>query len=914
MMKRYALVIALFLLPTTLFAQTQTPPCLIETPQQRAIWDRMKAENHVGYQQIVKNTTWERYNDIGRWEMLAAIVNRDQALGTKSILEIQNVLSNWTNIFAGNESREYAIELPVMYGCLYPYMTDEQRTNFYDYNVKVAEKILSMLRLGDSDQATGNILGLLLMDKVMGTSFGQRTFFNGITNQPVGGLTPTDCQIESSGRDAVCYFAKVMGEGGAWPEGTQYNGGTLWLWLSGIQWLGIENFPEALPFLRALPKYLMHEHMPGLRNRWEFGDTEHPNQMILAHGPQDIWQVLQSLLDEIGEPQLAAYVRQFEVDMLAANGIKTQNPLYARYYYRHNPYGQKLAWREWAGKSYAAVGQGLANWRTGWDCADKGTYLQTPGVTRGVVDHWNAFEFDIRHFRKCQTAVDHPLGYGADRRLFNTVLVRDSGMSIEVGGLTGTAYLENVVGYAGGYNAGVSQDVYEGYTPAPPTFQHGQFRHVFEPLDGPADAPSVLLVVDTIHAEDPTTLVGVGWQNSVLQPEQMYSKLILDRFKRAKPITFYWHTPVSPTIVDRKISWTLKDTKVSIQAVQATAPLLQEIVDESVTHCSATMTTPGCLGGYMAPSELKFQVRSSTETLPIYSTFVHCITATEVGSASCEALESSAGVHTIGGVVIRPNLPNVSFLASAVQGPKLVTSLLPNGRVRWDRSKAISLLANTRICDAFAFNAKGGDVYVADLCESKTWEVEQDKKLLPMTKVDALWKFTTAAGAVSVRPMGSVPPPPPPPPPCTYSVAPTTIDVVAAASSATIQYTASDSTCPAPAIKPSVAWITPGTAASAAVRRTLEASNDAVTIAVEQNTGPARSGDVIVDSVTVTVNQMAAPAPPPPPCVPRVEVGSISATASAAAVAKFVNDKEATGYEFIGWRSAGMALFRKVCR
>lgn len=909
MIRLFSLVcLALALWTAPAFAQFVPPSCPLDTPVQRVIWDRMKAENHVGYQQIIKNTTWDRYNDIGRWEMLAAIVNKDAAMMQRAYTEVKTVLSDFTNVFRGNESREYAIELPVMYACMYPYLDDTQRSAFRDYIVKVGDGIVAINRLGDSDQATGNYLGIALMDKFVGTKYLTGTFFDGVMTKPVGGLAPSDCQLETSMRDAVCYFAKVMSLDGAWPEGTAYNGGTLWLFMTGIKLIGIEFFPEAVPFLKSLPKYLFHEHMPGLRNRFEFGDTEHPNQMILAHGPQDVWQVLQSLLDQIGEKDSAAYVRQFEADMLAANGITVQNPMYSRYYYFHNPYGEKLPWREWAGKAYSARGQGLMFWRTGWSSVDRATWLHTPGTTNGVVDHWGAFEVDMRAFRNGKTVIDHPLGYGPDRRLFNTVMIRDSGISPESGGVVGTAFEDGVLGFASGFNAGIGADVYEGYAIPAPTFQHGQFRYVFQPLDGGVSGPDVWLVIDTVHADDPTTLTGIGWMNSVLQPSDMYSKSILDRFLNAKPLSFYWHTPVKPTITGTSIAWDLGNTKTSISLIYPDAALFDvDSIDEAAAFCSPTNPTPwpSCIGGYVDAGQLKYATKFSYKALPEYSATVHCVKAFETVGGECAVLQSASGAKVIGGSITRPNLPTVSILVSAIKGPKLSTSLFSNGRVRWDHSKGEAVVKSTRVCAPFTFEARGGDVYFADLCDG-AWLVEQGGKALQTTRVQSLLKATTAAGLVTVRQSGQDVPVPDPvepkPVPCTYTLAPVTYSFPAGGGSTTLKITPSAATCAAPVITSSVTWIKP---ANVSGQWTLTASANTATT--------SRTGSIAVNGMaSMVAMQAGVTAPVPPTCKTVIETILISASASSATWTTQINQKEQQGYTFLDAES-GKAFFRKNC-
>src|SRR5205085_28182 len=79
---------------------------LIATPEFMARWTKAKAEptpplytyagapsGHPWYQQIIFNTTWDRYADEGRWELLRGLIDRDPVWMRKSFEELRGGLS-----------------------------------------------------------------------------------------------------------------------------------------------------------------------------------------------------------------------------------------------------------------------------------------------------------------------------------------------------------------------------------------------------------------------------------------------------------------------------------------------------------------------------------------------------------------------------------------------------------------------------------------------------------------------------------------------------------------------------------------------------------------------------------------------------------------------------------------------------
>lgn len=729
-MKKVFLACALILLSSAAaFAQAITPPCVIDTSAQRAVWDRMKADNHVLYQQIKFNTTWDRYADHGRWELVAALIDNDTVLFRKAVVE---TLANLpVSPVAGNWIREFGLERVMQYGCLYPHMTADERSRYRTWIENEAETILKGTRSGDSDQATGNYFTLAMADTVLGTTYLSRTFVDGFggPSKPVGGLTATTCdRTRTTMRDAVCWYVQVLAEGGQWMEAAaRYDLGTVQLLLMGANWTGIEHFPEVAQFVKDFARWLPHFLTPNLKDAFQSGDNEHPHSLSINVALSDL---LSFVAGFVGDADIASRLRELEADVYAANGLNGPTPLYARYFYKADPFAPKLPWKAWAGLSFVARGQGHVYWRTGFEPTDRGTHVHCPTFSKGIVDHFQAFPLgDFRHFRKGRFTQDRPLGYAPNIAFGNTVLIGARvHPGLEATGLAGTGFMPGKVGFVSCITAGLSGlTLTDGGWGRIPSFIHEGGRDVFEDLSGDA---SVLAVFDRVQADDPRTQTLDGgkitWQG-IYAPQQ---RDLINAVPKVVELRF--HTPVSPTFsADRKtFSWSVGPSTASIQQVWPAAPLDNVVVDE--TKQNACKNVPGaldqsCFGGHMSAGELKFAVVRTQPTHAPWTIYAHCVSAREetlsvtaewLGSRTCEAFESTEGDPVVGVRVVREGR-DVVFLISAKQGPRIESTYTKNiwgsTLTSFDRTKFDRVVAARRLTDVRLTIDGDADLYLADL-------------------------------------------------------------------------------------------------------------------------------------------------------------------------------------------------------
>jgi hypothetical protein len=728
---------------------TTRAECFIATPKQTAVWQRMKAEQHPWYRLIIEraNRPTPDYAEEGRFELLAYLMTNETRYAQKSYEETRINTQDFTRVYTGNEAREMTIEHAMIHGCLRPAWTAQQVATHRAWLIKIAEAAIAQNRLGDSDQNVGNYFGLALTDKVLGTTYSYRAFRDITTGEltPVGGLTATACDM-STLRNAICHYVQNMAAGGHWIEAAGgYNEGTTQLLYMGAHWAGIEHFPEVKAFLPQQAQYLFHFLTPGLKDSFQIGDVEHPHEIRLWYDFGDLLSMLAGLTDEAA---LAAALRGFEADIYAAHNY-TVNPILARYFYFSDPYAPKMDWRDLAGNFHVASGQGHSFWRTGHAATDSALHFNAPAFKNGAVDHFQAFVAgDLRWFSKGRFLLDRPLGYQADPRFGNTVLIKGMGPSFETGGLIAAAFQPAAIAYAAGVNAGIGPSVYYGYGLPVPTYLHENSRAVFQPLDGDAN---VVMIVDRVHAEDPLTLKADAWPwpPGYLNPEELYYPTELEKFKRARGLKdWIWHMPVAPTVTQKAIQWRAGETTVTIDHVYPSSPPIYAIVDER---------TDSTLGGYMHPTEKKFAVHelpagqawgAQLPTAPrAFDVTVHCLR--EGVTARCVPVTNTSGEPVVGATIFRSGRTPVTLLTSAKPGPKLTTTmqLTPSGGnvVAFNAAKILMVTAGRQLCQGFTVSSVRGTVYLADLCDA-TWIVRQGGRVLPLLRIGDLWRVEVPSG------------------------------------------------------------------------------------------------------------------------------------------------------------------------
>lgn len=875
-MRRFiALLILSFAITTPLQAQVAPPPCPYEKPHMRAVWERMKAEKHDALLNWRYNTTWERYWDEGRWEMIVGTIDNDDALLVKAFEETKRDYAGFTNIVVRHRLGDHATR----YACIYKALTTEQREEYRSWMIRIVQRVLLNHRLGDSDEDMETYGAVAVVDYVLGTKFLEGNFSDpsfaapGNTNA-VGALSDRRCIFEAntapkapSMRSANCYYLRVMAKGGTHSESSEYNQGTLWLYIHSAYIVGLQNFPELLEFIPDYVRDVLHDFTPDLNDKWQWGDDENPGGMSFGYRFAETITLLQEVTDQMGRPDLAEMLRQYELDVLnanfgnlttdpygqivkAANGVPFIKANFARYAYFHNPYRATRDWKAYAGTSFVAEGQGHFKWNSDWNPKGKSGHILFTGFDKGVVDHKETHVFGQLKLRKAgMWLLDSPVGYGADPLFQNAVHTATRRYaSLESTKIIAAEERKGEVVYATGTSSGMPYYWHGAWTPGGwSNWHHETTRHVFDLLGGPE---SITIVFDRVHLEDVRT-----------KPFYAGASTHLKRYVEAFPFgsRWTWHMPVQPTESSGTFSWDGK----RVQRVYSSVAMTSRILDERLepTLKTEAVMTDSYFPNYINDSEKMWAVWEDPATWQDFIITSHCIT--DSAAVTCERFTAP---DVEGVTVRRPNREPETVIVSAKPGPKMVTAM-PNNIMSFDSTKADQVVAARKLTAAPIVTTKA---YVADM----------GAKLVVLN-----------AGQV----------PPPPPPPCTYAVSPTSASLTATVGSTTVKVTSSATTCTPPAVKSNTSWLS-----------VTMLQGNALIVAAANTGSTQRVGTVTIGTIEVTITQAAAAPLPPPPCKPEIETFTLGASSSATTVSKFINDKEAQGYTFVEWAS-GKAIFRKPC-
>lgn len=720
---------------------------MLIAPAQRAIWDRMKAENHPLYQLTISNATGARYSDHGRWPALAYTITKDPQYLP---IAFASWKQGWPYIGSNADSvREFTIDTAVTYEMLKPGLTSAEEAEARAKLISIAEKIIKGTLTSDSDQTTGSYLGLLCIDAVLGTEYRNGTFLDGSVTKPVGGYVSTGADRLTM-RNCLSLYV-VMGEGGAWPEGTMYNPNTLGILFRGTAFLtnhtGTDHFPEIATFRTAYARVMMHEYTPNLKDQLQWGDTQKPHTVDFA-GVPDICSVVSGT-----EPApLGEAVRQLEADVYAANAITLKAggfPLYARYLWFLDPYGAMRPWKRLAGgTSIVARGVGTVYARH----EDRALHLHLGDLRKGAVDHWQAITIgDLRLTRNELWPLDHPLCYAPDYRFHNVPLIANRGPNgIESSGIVGYAHQPGRFTYASGLACGNGPDITAGFYQPPPTYGHETGRSVFWLTD---DDEDIILVHDRRHAEDPRNQKLANGSPAIAR----YYANVQTAFQNMLGLkATLWHSPVAPLVsADKKqLQWKQGETVVTLDQVLPTSAPTLVVVDEKTGIRSDTgAALVPALGGNIYDSQKKFLTYSLTGGEG-FDTVLTVLTAYEGAQAEADARAvwspaqlAYRAVPTYapvelgdmeGVTVTRADKPDVVVLFSRKPGPKITNTFDSKGVLIYDRTKLDTVKAARLVTLPPSLTVTpGATVYLADLDTSVT-TVTINGKPVTLTRQDDL--------------------------------------------------------------------------------------------------------------------------------------------------------------------------------
>jgi hypothetical protein len=648
----------------------------------------MKAEQHPLYLNTISNTTWERYYDYGRWEMMRGLIDNDPAWLRRSFEEMKRDTANFTLLQQGHMLGELLGEFALMYIELEVVMSPEEKAVFADWLKAGVALGLENHRVFDSDEDCGIYVGCDAVDRALGTAYTQGAYHDATT----GTMQPM-----SKIREVLRFYVEALAKGGTWCESSQYNYGTMYLFLQGCWVAGLDKYPELTVFLPDLARDMMFDLTPDLKDRWQWGDDEGPHDISLYYHFSQIQALVQFLLREIGRHDIAEAMRQFELEVYEANvDVPFSNvartpvgmvvrPLFARYTYWHDPYAATRPWKPVAGKFFVSPGQGHVKWNDG----DHSGHIYFTGFKNGIVDHSETHIFgDLKLFKKDHPVLWHPIGYAHDV-LFNNFCL--SAMkykpSQESTGFVAADHIPGEMVYAAGVSAGFPYLWDGAYAVGYDNFHHETSRHVFALLDGP---DSVTVVFDRIHMNDPKAEANWPTYNA-------YLKGLIEKLPTGK--RWAWHMPVQPTVVGSVIRW----PGVRIERAYSTIPLSDRIIDE-MHEASIDPST-------IADSERKWAVWSDPTAWQDFTIVAHGITDNDA-----VIFEQVTKQDVVGIIVRRPGKDPVTCVISAKPGPRIPVTL--GGQ--WGASIIFDKTALNKVVAARRLTAipdLPGKVFIADMGE-----------------------------------------------------------------------------------------------------------------------------------------------------------------------------------------------------
>ncbi len=678
-------------------------PKLLWTPEQQAVWDRMRKDNHRWYRLLKETadrtgTKDARYGDYGQWATIMYQVTGDRAYAEKAWHQMNHSYNGGS--FLGTKevpnrgsdfTREHFMDFVWIYDWLYPALSPDRRKLYLDTLNFWAEASMGKVpafrldngapvvwdrRLADSDQTTGDYFALVLLDFV--------TDNNRHADPEVGGLVSDGPNLFKGMRNAIRHYAHTA-RGGVWPESTEYNLGTMRLIFQGAQavrmFTGKDHFPELTQFQRDAALGLLVDLSPDLKANYEWGDVQdirtlHMWKRITLLG------MLTGILQEDGD--MGAHMHQM-LDELAAKYPAEATP-WPAFYLFYNPYVPKKDWRGQVPLGQYAPGMGLLLYHNGWKETDSLFGAHMLGLTE--VDHEHAWFGDFQLYRRGEWAITRSVGYGqihADT--INGMLI--GGLSSSRGGVRGPVAQESApdgsYAYLAGTTAGPYYDKY--YGNPPPAFLHEWTRSLVY-LTTRDRTSDTIVVYDRTNAENPRSLPKFDRYHE-------YDRPYVDTFKNLKE--WVLHARARPSEGVQGMEWRTPGGQQCRLTPLLPAERKVQVLDET------TLWPKGY--PYPQPSERAWQVRLSPAAERRWDTFLNVVQVTDgVHRLSSELVRDSAG--RVEGVVLhRQGQDDAVLLFGSRQEARVVKD---GYTVEWTAAGAAT------------------DLYLLDLDAAKSWRAAVD--------------------------------------------------------------------------------------------------------------------------------------------------------------------------------------------
>jgi hypothetical protein len=463
------------------------------------------------------------YPDYGQWQTIAYVMTGDAKYVTPAVNAILAVAS--PDPANANTVREYFIDWCLQYEWLKPGLSAEQDAALRKALNRICEwcfgintaKYVGGWSYTDSDQTTGQYLGLVLADRVLGSDW---------TKRPEA----------VAARNALRSYCEKSSDG-EWIESSKYNLGTLSFLLMGAYAAGIEQFPEVAVMVPKIVEMQLAAITPDGKTAYQWGSEEEPRSLAIDRRVK-LWSMLAGLT---GDDRLYDALERITAGLAPKSYLN-------------------LGWRAlylFKPQAFLQVAEG-----DGHFLYKRGRALLGVHCPKQVdVHHEVGYAADLQLYLDGEWALTRTLGYGA------VATSGESGNSPLFAGLssmqnrgpvrwTETASGCEIVSATSGrfYDAGF-------YDPPPAFVEHTRkLAYTF---------PGTLTVTDSFKGSSPLTL-----------PKFTRYRDTDEAIIKAAPALWQqvWHCPVQPTETVAGFAWSLPSGKTVTLTAPANCKRL--VVDE----------------------------------------------------------------------------------------------------------------------------------------------------------------------------------------------------------------------------------------------------------------------------------------------------------------------------------------------
>lgn len=586
---------------------TGRAPRLVWTPQQQAVWARMRQDNDPLYQVLLKNCNAAmagspRYGDRGLWCTIMYQITGDltyaHAAWTLAGPNIENPAPN------SNDVRENFTENAILFDWLYPALTPAQREQAVTGLNGWAHVALDVnsasagggVRIGDSDANIGFYFGLAATDlATAGLSPSHVNWLNatqaasGLASVAVGGLDATGVNRLTL-RNTIDEYVMDHAAGGEWFESSYYNPGTQVLLLMGAAAVrtatGIDHFPEITAYVDQAAQSQALFSTPDLRQAPQWGDVQNPRDFLGQGFRLSTFVGVLSGLTQAWSTPHAADAQGFLQAIFAKYGhagFGTAEP-WARFFLFYDPYAPansvptSTAARYFAGTGHLIVRtpQGLFDGRMS---------------NHTFADHDVGYLRDFQLYRNGEWVITHPIGYLGGAQLArgtNSLLL--AGLSAmyqrgETAVQSGNSWW-SISGSTAGSNYPPTE-----WEPPPIFLRDLQSTVVYLERNG----LDIIVVQDSVDGDDPRSLGQFTRYSATDQATITNAGAFLQ---------FVIHAPVNPTVSSNVASWhTAGGQPVYVYTLSPAPITITSLPESSVLTASAFNASE--LTGYqlrMAPA------------------------------------------------------------------------------------------------------------------------------------------------------------------------------------------------------------------------------------------------------------------------------------------------------------------------